>query len=126
MVQGGLGHGVVLYAEGLLVSGEEGEDACEGGESGGQLVLQHVAVLLLQSGARQLRLDEAHDGTQVRVGARHAQDDGVAVPESGGRVGVSDQPDVWMFGTQLNCSNGCVFIKLHVVKLLTIQMVIFS
>lgn len=55
----------------------------ERGERGGQLVLQHVAVLLLQRAAAQLALDELHDGQQVRVGSRHPQDDGVPVPKPG-------------------------------------------
>lgn len=47
LVQGGLGDGVVLYAERLLVDRQQGEDAGERGERRGQLVLQHVTVSLL-------------------------------------------------------------------------------
>lgn len=61
------------------MAGQQGEDASQRGERGGQLVLQHVAVLLLQRAAGQLLLDEADDGLQVGVGSRHPQDDGVAV-----------------------------------------------
>lgn len=67
----------------LFVLGEDVEDACEGGERGGQLVLQHVPVLLLQGAARQLPLDELHHRLQTRIGSCHPQDDGVPVPESG-------------------------------------------
>lgn len=81
LVQGGLRDGVVLDAQRLLVAGQQGEDASQRGERGGQLVLQHVAVLLLQRAARQLPLNEADDGLQVGVRARHPQDDGVAITE---------------------------------------------
>lgn len=81
LVQCGLSDRVVLDLERVLVFGEDGEDVCERCERRGQLVLQHVAVFLLQRAAAQLALDELHDGQQVWVGPRHPQDDGVAVPE---------------------------------------------
>lgn len=81
LVQRGLCDGVVLDPQGLLVIGQGGEDVGQGGAGGGQLVLQHVPVLLLQRAAAQLALDELHHGLQVRVGSCHPQDDGVAVPE---------------------------------------------
>lgn len=83
LVQRGLRDGVVLDPERVLVLAEDGEDVGERGERGRQLVLQHVAVLLLQRAAAQLALDELHDGQQVRVGARHPQDDGVPVSKPG-------------------------------------------
>ncbi len=67
----------------LFVLGEEAEDAGEGCERRGQLVLQHVPVLLLQDAARQLPLDELHHRLQLRIGPRHPQDDGVPVTEPG-------------------------------------------
>lgn len=82
LVQSCLGNGVILDAERLLVLREQGEDAGEGSEGGGQLVLQHVAVLLLQRAAGQLPLNEPHHRSQVWVWARHPQDDGVAITES--------------------------------------------
>lgn len=79
MVQSGLGDGVILNAEGLLVLGEQGEDTCKGGEGGGQLVLQHVAVLLLQRAAGELPLNELHHWPEIWIRSSHPQDDGVAI-----------------------------------------------
>ena len=87
LVQRGLGHRVVLDAQQALVLGQDGEDVSEGGKGGGQLVLQHVPVLLLQDAARQLPLDELPDGRQVGVRPRHAQDAGVAVTKPAGGGG---------------------------------------
>lgn len=81
MVQGCLGNGVVLDAEGLLVLGEQGEDSCKRGEGSGQLVLQHVAVFLLQRAARELPLNEFHHWSEIRIWSSHPQDDGVAITE---------------------------------------------
>lgn len=67
----------------LFVLGEDVEDAGEGGQRRGQLVLQHVPVLLLQGAARQLPLDELHHRLQLRIGSRHPQDDGVPVTKPG-------------------------------------------
>lgn len=92
LVQGGLADGVVLDPQLLLVVGQQGEDVCERGVSRGQLVLQQVAVLLLQSAAAQLALNELPDRLQVRVHAPHPQHDGVAVtkPVGGGGWGVRE------------------------------------
>lgn len=81
LVQRGLRDGVVFDSQRLLVVGQGGEDVCEGGARRRQLVLQDVAMLLLQRAAAQLALDELHDGLQVRVGPGHPQDDGVSVPK---------------------------------------------
>lgn len=85
LVQGCLGNGVVLDAEGLLVLGEQGEDSCKRGEGGGQLVLQHVAVFLLQRAAGELPLNELHHWSEIRIWSSHPQDDGVAItkPDNG-------------------------------------------
>ena len=84
LVQRCLGDGVVLDPQRVFVLGEDVEDVCERGERRGQLVLQHVAVLLLQRAAAQLALDELHHGQQVGVQPPHPQDDGVAVPKPDG------------------------------------------
>lgn len=81
LVQSCLGNGVVLDAEGLLVLREQGEDSCKRGEGGGQLVLQHVAVFLLQCAAGKLPLNELHDWSEIWIRSSHPQDDGVAVTE---------------------------------------------
>lgn len=65
----------------LFVLRKDAEDAGEGGEGGGQLVLQHVSVFLLKGAARQLPLDKLHHRLQLRIGTSHPQDDGVPVTE---------------------------------------------
>lgn len=79
LVQSGLGNRVVLDVESLLVLREQGEDACKRGEGGGQLVLQHVAVLLLKRAAGQLPLNESHHRSEIWIWSGHPQDDGVAI-----------------------------------------------
>lgn len=83
LIQGGLGDGVILNPQQLLVLGEDGEDVGEGGERRWKLVLQHVPVLLLQRAAAQLTLNELHDGLKVTVRPPHPQDDGVPITKPG-------------------------------------------
>lgn len=71
----------------LLVFGQDAEDPGQGGEGGGQLVLQHVPMLLLQCASWELRLNELHHRLQLRVGSRHPQDDGVPVSKPTKRGG---------------------------------------
>lgn len=89
LVQSCLGNGVVLDAEGLLVLREQGEDSCKRGEGGGQLVLQHVTVFLLQRAAGELLLNEFHHWSEVWIWAGHPQDDGVAITKPENAVLVS-------------------------------------
>lgn len=89
LVQSCLGNGVVLDAEGLLVLREQGEDSCKRGEGGGQLVLQHVAVFLLQRAAGELPLNEFHHWSEVWIWSSHPQDDGVAIAKPDNAVFVS-------------------------------------
>lgn len=89
LVQSCLGNGVVLDAEGLLVLRQQGEDSCKRGEGGGQLVLQHVAVLLFQRAAGELPLNEIHHCSEIWIWSSHPQDDGVAITKSDNAVFVS-------------------------------------
>lgn len=59
--------------------GKNAEDVSERGQGGGQLVLQHVSVFLLQYTTRQLDLNELHHGLHVWFGSCHSQDDGVSI-----------------------------------------------
>lgn len=79
LIQCGLGNRVVLYSEEVFVLGKDAEDVSEGTEGWGQLILQHVSVLLLQYTAWQLTLYKLHHGLQVRVWACYPQDDGVSI-----------------------------------------------
>lgn len=66
LVQGGLGDGVVLYVELLLVGEHQLENARQRG--GGDLVLQRVVVLLPLDTAREGALHEGLGRVQVREG----------------------------------------------------------
>ena len=74
-----LRHGIVLDAELFLGVLHAGEELCQRQALGGQLVLQHVVVLLPQHGLGEALADEALDGVHVGVVAAHPQDDGVAI-----------------------------------------------
>lgn len=95
LVQSGLGHRVILYAEKLSVLSEDAEDVSEGGEGGGKLVLQHVSVFFFQGASRQLALNELHHRLQVRIWPRNPQNDGVPIAKSAGR-GASDVTYIYM------------------------------
>lgn len=61
LVQSGLGNGVVLHAEPLLMAGEEAENVGQSSLGGRELILQCVVMLLLEDAARERLLDEVLD-----------------------------------------------------------------
>ena len=79
LIERGLRDGVVLDAELPLGILHGGEELGQRQAVGGQLVLQHVVVLLPQHGRGEAPRDEALDRVHVRVVPAHPQDDGVAV-----------------------------------------------
>lgn len=82
LIQGGLGHRVVLHTQPLLVAGKLAEDAGQSPDCVWQLILQGVVVLLLQDAAREGLLDEILHWLQGRGGSPNPHDHRVAVAES--------------------------------------------
>lgn len=81
LVQGGLRDGVVDDAQLLVIAGQHTEDTGQAAGVRGQLVLQHVVVMLLQHDAGKRVLHEGADGTRLQVGVTVCQtkDDGVSI-----------------------------------------------
>lgn len=58
LVKCGLGNGVVFYVESLFVLGEDAKYPSQRGWRGWELILQHVAMLLLQHASWKSELEE--------------------------------------------------------------------
>ena len=81
LIKRSLGDRVVLNIELFLGVLHGGKELSQRQVLWGQLVLQHVVVLLVQHGLGEALGDEALDGVHVWVVATHPQVDGVAIAE---------------------------------------------
>lgn len=81
LVQGGLGHRVVLDGQRVLMLGELSKYVGQSSLRVGELVLQRVVVLLLQDAAGERLLDEVLHWLQRSRIAAYSHDDCVAVAE---------------------------------------------
>ena len=82
LIQGGLGHRVVLHTQPLLVAGELAEDGGQSPLGAWQLILQRVVMLLLQDTAWEGLLDKVLDCPQGRRRATNPNNHCVAISKS--------------------------------------------
>lgn len=82
LIQGGLGHRVVLYGQPLLMPGELAENVGQRSWRVRELILQCVVMLLLQDAAWECLLDEILDCLQHKGRAADPDNQRVAITKS--------------------------------------------
>lgn len=94
LVEGGLGHGIVLDAAGAAVGRQDAEDVGQGAAAGGQAVVQGAPVPLLQHRTGHAALHQALHRPRRGPGASHPHHHRVAIPKPASETGTELQGPV--------------------------------